>query len=184
MSLTLTIISLLLSILAVATSTFLLVRQTIFMRHANEIPVSIELHQEFRSEEFQRAYIFVLNSLAPTYSPSLGLSNLPTEVRVQSTKVAAFFTSLGGLVSLGLVDERYAVALMGTLANRAWAVLGPYILCERQLRSDDEVLAFFEDFVCRVRENHPLAKAYGINFKRIPDPVNGQPLPVTPPSLE
>ena len=49
MSNALSIASLILSIIAVVTSTLFLVRQTIFMRHANEIPISVDLYQEFRS---------------------------------------------------------------------------------------------------------------------------------------
>jgi hypothetical protein len=44
-----------LSGLAVATSAILALRQYIAMRHANELPIMVELEQEFRSVEFQRA---------------------------------------------------------------------------------------------------------------------------------
>jgi hypothetical protein len=182
MSLALNLVSLFLSVAALATSTLLLVRQTTFMRHANEIPVAVDLHQEFRSSEFQQAYLFVLDSLQPAYDSSLGLSNLPTEARVLSTRVAGFFTSLGGLVVLGLVDERYAVSLLGTAAERAWAVLEPYIAQERRTRGDEAILAFYEDFVCRTKDRYPLASAYGMKFRRLADVAREQqPLPVVPP---
>lgn len=169
MSLALNLVSLLLSVLALIASTILLVRQTAFMRHANEIPVATELHQEFRSAEFQQAYVFVLDTLTSSCRPDSGISNLPREARLQCVKVAGLFTSLGGLVSLGLVDERYAVSLMGAQASRAWAILEQYIYNERKLRDDVEIYAFFEDLVCRARDNHPLAQAYGIRFRRITD---------------
>lgn len=181
MSLSLNLISLFLSIAALVASTLLLIRQTAFMRHANEIPVAIDLHQEFRSAEFQQAYIFVLDTLATTCSSDMGISKLPTGARIQCTKVGGLFSSLGGLVVLGLVDERYAVSLMGVQASRAWAILEPYITNERQARGDTEIYAFFEDLVCRTRDKYPLTKAYGIRFRRMADGTQEQLPPTIPP---
>lgn len=169
MSIALNITSLLLSVVAVATSTLILVRQTVFMRHANEIPVSVELYQEFRSAEFQAAEEYVLKALLASNDQSIGLSNLPSEARNPSYRVAAFYSSIGALVTLGLVDERFAVSLLGDAAERDWRTLEPYIFRERQLCGDDYVFAFYEDFVCRIRENYPVTKAYGLKFKRVSD---------------
>jgi hypothetical protein len=152
------------------------------MRHTNEIPVATELHQEFRSTEFQQAYVFVLDSFSSTFDPSSGISNLPTEARIKSTRVAGLFTSLGGLVTLGLVDERYAVSLMGVQASRAWVILEPYIIHERKMRDDAEIYAFFEDLVCRAKDNYHLTKAYGIKFRRMEDRRREQSQPTIPPS--
>jgi hypothetical protein len=168
-SISLSIASLLLSLIAVATSTLFLVRQTVFMRHANEMPISVELYQEFRSAEFQTAEEYVLKSLSGSYDPSIGLSNLPTEARNPSYKVAAFYSSVGALVAFGLADERFAVSVLGDLAERAWRTLEPYIFREREISRDNYVFAFYEDLVCRTRANYPVTKAYGLKFKRVSD---------------
>jgi hypothetical protein len=139
MSLALNLVSLFLSLSALGTSTFLLVRQRAFMRHANEIPVTIDLYQEFRSHEFQEAYGFVINSLASDYEPSSGISGLPEKARIPIIKVASFFTSLGGLVYFEMIDERLAVSLLGTAMHRTWDILEPYITREREIRGDDEI---------------------------------------------
>jgi hypothetical protein len=68
---------------------------------------------------------------------------------------------------LGLAGERFVVAFLGTAANVTWDRLEPYVIREREIRGDGEILAFFEDFVCRIRENHPLEKAYGLELKKI-----------------
>jgi hypothetical protein len=169
MSDTLSIASLILSIIAVVTSTLFLVRQTLFMRHANEIPISVDLYQEFRSVEFQSAEEYVLKSLAANYEPSIGLSNLPDEARNATYRVAAFYSSLGALVALGMADERFAVSLLGDAAERDWRTLEPYIFRERELCGDAYVFAFYEDLVCRTRENYPVTEAYGLKFKRVGD---------------
>jgi hypothetical protein len=167
MSLTLSIAGLFLSVIAVATSTFLLVRQTAFMRHANEIPILTDLYQEFRSAEFQKAQDYVRDSLPPASDPSLGISKLPDEARYSVRKVANFYTSLGALVALGLADEKFVVSLLGNPADRSWRVLEPYILREREIQGNDDILAFYEDMVHRIRENYPVIGAYGIKLKRV-----------------
>lgn len=177
MTLALNLVSISLAVVALATSTVFVVRQTTFMRHGNEMPVSITLYQEYRSADFQRAQNYVLDSLAASFGPESGLSNLADEARIPSSQVAAFYTSLGALVALGLVDEKFAVSILGSAAHRTWNILEPYIFREREIRDDRDTLAFYEDFVCRTRENHPLTKAYGLKFKRVNS--DGRQPPVT-----
>jgi len=169
MTLALNLFGILLSVAALSTSTVLLLRQTVFMRHANEISVSVTMYQEYRSVEFQAAQDYVLYSLAGSFDPVMGLSHLPSEARIPSSKVAAYYNSLGTLVTLGLIDERFAVSLLGIGANRTWNMLEPYIFQEREIRVDRDVWAFYEDFVCRARQNLPLADSYGLKFKRVAD---------------
>ena len=163
MNTALAIVSILLSLIAVATSTLLLVRQTLFMRHANEIPVSVDLYQEWRSTEFQAAREYVRGSLSSSNDPSTGLSKLSKT----GNRVAAFYSSLGALVALGLVDERFAVSILGDAAEADWSILEPYIFRQREISGDNYIYAFYEDFVCRTRLNYPVTKAYGLKFRRV-----------------
>jgi hypothetical protein len=167
MALALNLVGILLSLAALTASTVLLLRQTVFLRHANEISVSVTLYQEYRSAEFQEAERYVRNSLPGNFDSALGLSNLPAEANMPSSKVAAYYNGLGTLVNLGLVDERFAVSLLGIGANRTWNTLEPYIFQEREIRADWDFLVFYEDFVCRARDNRPLTNAYGLKFKRV-----------------
>lgn len=169
MSLALSLAGVVLSVIAVLTSTLLLVRQTSFMRHANELPISIDLYQEYRSSDFQRSQYYVLNSLSTSVDPKLGFSNIEDdEARIACNKVATFFSSLGALVCLGLVDERFVVSLLGSAIHRVWNVLEPYILHERVTRDDNEIFVFFEDLEWRTRKNYMLAESYDIKFHRVP----------------
>jgi hypothetical protein len=167
MNTALAIASIVLSLIAVATSSLLLVRQTLFMRHANEIPVSVDLYQEWRSAEFQTAREYIRKSLSSKHGPSIGLAALPGEARNPGYRIAAFYSSLGALVTLGLVDERFAVSLIGDAAEADWSILEPYIFRQREISGDGYIFAFYEDFVCRVRMNYPVTKAYGLKFKRV-----------------
>lgn len=172
-SLIFSIAGLFLSIVAVAISTVFLFRQTTFQRHANQIPISVNLAREYRSIEFQEAQDYVLSSLATDCDPSLGFSKLPDDSRTPAYKVASYFTSLGSLVVHGMADERFVVSILGFPADRSWSVLEPYIVSEREIRNDVDFLAFYEDLVFRVRKNRPLAVAYGFKLNRVTD--GGQP---------
>jgi hypothetical protein len=167
MNTALAIASIVLSLIAVATSSLLLVRQTLFMRHANEIPVSVGLYQEWRSAEFQTARDYIRKSLSSKCDPSTGLSALPDEARKSSNRIAALYSSLGALVTLGLVDERFAVSLLGDAAEADWSILEPFIFRQREISGDIYIYAFYEDFVCRIRMNYPVTKAYGLKFKKV-----------------
>ncbi len=168
MSLFLSLASLFLSVLAFITSTLLLMRQTVFMRHANEMPVTVDLYQELRSAEFQSAQDYVLQSL-PKHDQSLGFSNLPDEARISAYRVAAFYTSLGALVALKVVDERFVVSILSkSVFNRVWKALYPYIVREREILDGTDFLAFYEDLKCRV-DDYPLAKSYGIKLRKVTD---------------
>src|SRR3954468_11682462 len=97
-NLLISIVGLVLSIMALATSTLLLFRQTTFMRHANQIPVSLNLMREYRSADFQRAQDYVMAALSAEHDPSLGVTHLPQEARRPTAHITSLFSSLGGLV--------------------------------------------------------------------------------------
>lgn len=139
-SLLLSIIGLIISLGATGISVFLVVRQIRFQRHANEVPIAISLGREYRSEEFQLAQNYVLDLLPIEHAPSLGVTGLPAAARNSVVRVVNFFTWLGGLVFFDIVDEELMVGLLGNRTNRAWEVLEPYIVQERETRSNPDYL--------------------------------------------
>ena len=165
MSLFISVAGLILSVAALATSTLLLFRQMTFMRHANQIPVSLNVMQEYRSADFQDARDYVLTALPAEHDPSLGFTHLPQEARRPAIQVTSLFSSLGSLVFFDMIDEKFVVSTLGYRVNEAWEVLEPYILNERKIRNDKDFQTFFEDLVCRIRENWPPEDAYGLKLK-------------------
>ncbi|MEV5568713.1 hypothetical protein AB0L06_01575 [Spirillospora sp. NPDC052269] len=151
----LSIVSLALSTFSVITSVVLLSRQTTFIRQSNHLPVSVDLAREFRSDDFLEAQNYVVNTLKTEHSPDAGVSELPLEARKAIDKVTSYFTGLGAMVAQGILDEPFATNFMGYRANLIWIALEPYILRERSLRNDSDYLIFYEDLICRIRENWP-----------------------------
>ncbi|MFC8362454.1 hypothetical protein ACFUIY_21630 [Streptomyces griseorubiginosus] len=96
-SLLLNLLALLISICAVAASLIFGTRQLAIARHANYIPALLDLLAEFRKVEFHEQYNFVCSRLREEYSPELGLSGLPPEVKQSVYSVAYFFQTLAGM---------------------------------------------------------------------------------------
>jgi hypothetical protein len=115
----LSVVSLVVSLVSLLTAARLAVRQSALMRHANELPIFIELTQEFRSPDFQHAEEYVLRKLATEHSPDLGISNLPEDAKVAVSTVLTFFSTFGAYIAFGLADEKIVVAIFGYRANRA-----------------------------------------------------------------
>jgi hypothetical protein len=166
-SLILSIIGIALSLVATGISTFLVVRQTRFQRHANQVPVAITLAQEYRSEDFQVALDYVLHVLPTRHDSRLGISHLPEEGRRHARRVSAFFTTLAGLVFFDIVDEEFAIGFFGNRAKGAWDALEPYIVQERAQENNPDFVVFFEDLVCRVSERGPAVAAYRLKLKKL-----------------
>lgn len=167
-SLTISLIGLLLSIAATAISVIILIRQTVFLRQANHIPISVDMAQEFRSDLFLDAYDYVIHKLRQEYGPDLGVAGLQANARRAVDRVTSYFTGLGALAAQQMLDEPYAITFMGYRASRAWDELEPYIIREREIRDDSDYLVFFEDLVCRIRDHWPPTRSYGFKLRTLP----------------
>lgn len=166
-SLVLSVIGLLVSLIAAGISSFLLIRQITFQRHANQVPVAISLGQEYRSDDFQRAQDYVLNVLPSEHEPTSGVTRLPDEARRNVLRVITFFTGLGNLVFFDIADEEFVIGFLGNRIAKTWEVLEPYIAQERALENNPDFLVFFEDLVCRILERGPAIDAYHFKLKRL-----------------
>jgi hypothetical protein len=144
------------SVVALVATAALAVRQVALMRHANHLPILVELIQELRSPAFLEKERYVSQQLAADYPRELGLEGLDDQAADQMQYVKSFFNSLGALVFFGMIRETLAISLFGYRATRVWSAIEPFVLRERELRGSDMVYApFFEDFVARVRITPP-----------------------------
>jgi hypothetical protein len=161
----LNVTALALSAVSLAISVALALRQVATMRHANQLPVFVELTQEFRDEDFQHAEYYVTERLAKEQSPKLGISGLPEVQRDAVSRVVTLFSTFAALTSFRMVPESMIVALFGFRANRVWTALEPVITREREIRGDPEYLVMYEHLVRRIRDNWPPGKMYPIKLQ-------------------
>lgn len=166
----LNIVALVISILSATLTVVIAFRQSGLTRHTNELPILVELTQEFRSTDFQQAEEYILSQLAEEASPEVGTSGLPADAKHAATTVNSLFISFGAYIVFGLADEKIVVSLFGYRADRLWRVLEPYVMAERALRgNDNNYCNFFEDLVCRTRDNWPVIEGYGIEVQHLND---------------
>lgn len=165
--LALSVIGIILSVIATAVSSTLLFRQIGFQRHGNQMPIIVNLAQEYRTAEFQASQDYVRNILGEQHDHSTGVSGLPFEARNHILRVSALFTSLGILVVHGMAEEKLIVSLLGYQIDKTWKSLAPYIAQERQLRGDSDYLNYYEDLVVRIRSNWPPEESYGFNLGKL-----------------
>jgi hypothetical protein len=162
------IMALAVSIVSLAVSGIVALRQVTVMRHANQLPIFIELTQEHRSAAFQGANDRVMSVLADSNLRDRDVSSLPDETRAAFTRVAAFFITLGAMVVFGVVHEAMVVHLFGYRATKAWQAMEPIIKNERVTRRGGRYAAMFEDLVTRTCENWPPGEAYGTVLRAHP----------------
>jgi hypothetical protein len=151
---------------ALTVSIIFAARQTRLMRQTNQMPIFVEMLQEFRSREFQKAERYIADDLGsqPSNKGVLGLSE---KASWAITKMQSFFGTLGSLIIYDVIGEAEAVSTLGYRADRLWKKVEPYIEQERLLRGDDDYAKFWEDFVWRVRANWPPERHYGIRVHRL-----------------
>ena len=135
----LNVTALVLSLAAVIIS----VRQTVYVRQSNHLPLIVDILREFRSPDFQKDYSVVLTSLDPE-GPACALSQLRDAEKRAALTVAYFFQSIAYLVVYGIMGEEMVIATFQTSIRRSWNALRPYIEQERIQRDSKGQFGFFE----------------------------------------
>src|SRR3954469_19405386 len=82
----LNVVAVTLSVLSVLTTTVIALRQTSMMRHANELPIFIELTNEFRSPGFQEAHDLVVRRSWSSQDLATGVAGLSEDERLAFTR--------------------------------------------------------------------------------------------------
>ena len=142
------VVSLALSVAAITLSVVISLRQIMIMRHANLLPVLIDMFREFREPEFKAHMSYVTTQLWEAYPPGqTGTSDLPEDARKHVGPVAGFFNMVGILVANKVVEDLLPASYMGRSVLVAWSRLAPYIYHERVRRSDENYYLFFENLV-------------------------------------
>lgn len=145
-------ISLVLSLLALASSIFFGTWQLRLSRHANSVPVLIGMLQEWRSPEFASHRDYIAHELPPV---AIALTKLPEPALSHARPVAHFFDNLGVLVRHNVIDEAVVLSYLGRAVVFYWERLRPFIEAEGAARGDgrleegDNYQAFFRYLAMR-----------------------------------
>lgn len=139
------IIAIVLSVVALATSTYTAWRHQALQKAANFIPTYMQLLKQCQTMEFHDHYRYVTTQLKAEHDPKLGISGLPDDARRAVYDIAYFFHSVGILVLLRFLDDRILPAMRPRVIN-VWEAIEPYVEHER------EILGFGEHHYMRVLE--------------------------------
>ncbi|WP_433207519.1 hypothetical protein ACQP00_41515 [Dactylosporangium sp. CS-047395] len=167
-SMVLNLLALAMSMLALGVSGVLARRQITMMRHGNEVPVLIDLLQELRSPEFQKAEEYVLLRLSSDNDLSHGFFGLSGPARAAVGCIVSYYSALGALVYYRMVDEAIIVGQVGFRANRAWQCLAVYVDYERAARGDLFFAKPYEHLVSLVQRGWPPDDRYGLKLGTVP----------------
>jgi hypothetical protein len=163
----LSISALLLSLLALAVSTRLAVKQQAMQRHANTLPALSLLLAEFRSANFHESYEYVCSRLQE-HPAECGISGLPREARRHVYAVCYLYQHLGELVRLGVVNERELLIPARNRLTAVWSAVQPFVLSERanKLVAGPDVLRVLEVFAERAQALPPDSYARALHHWR------------------
>ncbi len=150
--------ALVISIVALLTSTLTGARAITLARHSNAMPVLVDLFREHRSPELAYGRYFVHNQL-PT-DVTAGLHSLPEDKRAVIRNLAWFYDNLGALVTHGVVDIAPVSGFLGGAILSVWEDLRPLVDAERNKRQgrdpDPQRWHYFEILYELVKAHPPL----------------------------
>jgi hypothetical protein len=126
------------------------------MRHANQIPIMIDLFNHIRSPEFVRKERDLWNGLSKESDPSLRFQRMPDDVHDSVYYICAYYQMVAFLVAFGVLDRRLAILPLHYRVAKTWSTVKPYVEAERDLRGDKySFFNFFEDFAVMCQRESP-----------------------------
>lgn len=150
------VVSLVLSIAALAVSVVFALKQNSLQRQTNNAAALIDLLGQFRSPELHKGFAVIQNDLG-SYDQANGLSGLPEEVRYHVFDVCYFLQQFACLIVAGIIKEKEFTALLRARLISAWARVEPFVQYERQNNpaSGPEFLGTLEAFAVKARTLSP-----------------------------
>lgn len=133
-SLALSAIALVVSVVALALSSYLAARQIRLLSQANHIGPFVQLMAEFRDAAFHERYRYVVQKFQIEYPPELGFGifELPEPARSTVIDITYYFQNCAAFISFGLLDETRIMAMLHVRFISVWDAIRPYVLAERQ----------------------------------------------------
>jgi hypothetical protein len=148
-------VALILSVIAVAISSVIAIRQSRIMQQSNLVPVITDVMKEYLAPEFKQQLAYVINDLPNECPRSMRFDELPEIPRRHAVSVADYFYTVGILVVAGVISDVVVSGYMGRSVLRAWRSLEPYIRNERDWRKDDHFHMVFENLAVLMNKNPP-----------------------------
>lgn len=134
------------SLLALAVSSFLALRQSRLMRHANQVPVVIDLFRELRADTFITREQQIWSSLPGDMDPSGGFAGIPEPLRTYVYDICLFYQTVAYLFIFKMIDDKLVYTAFHYRILRTWSSVAPFVRGERAIRGGENTfLNSFEE---------------------------------------
>jgi hypothetical protein len=154
-SMALNIAALLASVLALAVSSLLALRQSRLMHDANQLPVVIDLFRELRRDTFITREQEIWSSLPGNVDPSQGFGGIPVPLRTYVYDICLFYQTVAYLVNFKVVDQELAYTALHYRILRTWSSVESFVHGERAIRGGENTfLNSFEKVAEEIRNQH------------------------------
>lgn len=147
-------ITIILSIVSLAVSGMLALRQLRTATDGYALPVVLNVFSQFRSQEFFEAQQYVFYQLNRDFEEPIAYTQLPLESRSKVRAVAGLYDDLGKLVAHRIIREELIIGSNGVAVRRIWEAVEPFVLKERQKRKSN-LWIYLEDLAYRVVQTPP-----------------------------
>jgi len=148
------VVAIVISVMSLAVSGLLAVRQTRTAAAGYALPVILEVFNQFRTPEFFEARRYVYDDLNTEFDPPVAYTDLPADVQARVRTVAGRYDDLGKLVAHGIVGEDLIIGSNGTAVRRVWESVAPFVRAERRKR-DSPTWIYLEDLAYRAARKPP-----------------------------
>ncbi|GAA1259033.1 hypothetical protein GCM10009665_56480 [Kitasatospora nipponensis] len=166
------VVSLIVSIMALAVSGLLALRQLRSAQSANILAMILSGFSESRDPAYAEAIEYVLYRLRDDYPQPMSYLAFAEPHKAHVRRVALFFDDLGKLVAHGVVDEKLIIGAYGRSLLRAWTVLAPFVYLERS-EHQRTPMRYFEDLAHRVDRTSPDTVYANLRLGQLPPPSAG-----------
>lgn len=143
------IASFIVSLLALAGSLGIGIRQLQMSRGASHLNLSMAFFGQYFDGGFADSEEFVHAEIAGFDDGECTLFTLPEAARMHAVKVANLYQMLGHLSACGVIDGKTFRYMLGVNAVRSWRALSPFILRGRSADPGGVGYRFFEDLAAR-----------------------------------
>lgn len=144
-----TVVAIVVSVVALATSTYTALAHQALQKAANFSPSYLQFTRQLQAIEFHDHYAYVTTKLGSEHDPKLGISGLPDDARRAVYDIVYFLYGYGMLQLIGVLDDLAALTARHRVVT-VWDAIAPYVERERELGGPSD-LRMLEEFAKDVR---------------------------------
>jgi hypothetical protein len=180
-ALVVSIVTVVISVMSLAVSGALVLRQMRIARDGYALPVVLDLFGKLRTDEHFTADQYVLHKFRAEVPDVVAFTALPAAARAHLRTIGGLYDDLGKLVAHGIVSEELVIGSRGDSITRVWDIVAPFIYEERRLKGTN-LWIYLEDLAARAATTPPTTIHTKLGLREKPPAASPAPGQITAPS--